>query len=417
MQDNMITTTLRKGDLQITSEVLATQRSRRYDAVVPASKMRMNLGVLYLTGTEPVLTADGVTMGDGAFIPTAIFDEGVAAKLNIPVGFLRRMRSDRIDLYDAVVNGLLHGRKEKVRMISSPREPQYETVLEGIPADPRSFLIRCFTGVDGQPGVARALLSDSYKIGMDNLDVLVAALEGLTEAGITNCETEVDLSERRMTIKVHVPEIAVLAPVLLEGYRNPWGRTTEQQRRWLEHGGYNEDAPVIFAGFILSNSETGNGAWTIDSQAKVLRCANGLTLDALSKVRAVHIGGKLEEGTIDWSKDTQEKQAALIRARTRDAVKTFLSKGWLESEVRKLEAKVKPVEDAQAVITTVAKQLTFTDEQARGILDHFIKGGQLNTAGVMNAVTSYAQDIEDPDVANDVESKGVRALHLAAALV
>lgn len=417
MNDTGITTTLRRSDLQTIADVLSTQRAHRYDAVVPASKMRMHLGVLHLTGTDPILTADGVTMGDGEFLPTSIFDEGVAGKLNVPIKFLRRMREERIDLYDAVVNGLLHGRKEKVRMIASPREPQYETVLEGIPADPRSFLVRCFTGTDGRPGVARALLSDSYKVGMDNLDVLVAAMEGLTEAGIKSPEVEVDLSERRMTVKIHVPEIAVLAPVLLEGYRNPWGRTTEQQQRWLDHGGYNEDAPVIFAGVVIGNSETANGAWTIDPQAKVLRCANGLTLDVLAKVRAVHIGGKLEEGAIDWSKDTQDKQAALIRARTRDAVRTFLDKDWLAAEVTKLEAKVKPVEDAQKVITTVAKQLTFTDEQARGVLDHFIRGAQLNTAGVMNAVTSYAQDVEDPDVANDIESKGVKALHLAAALV
>ena len=411
---NTITTMARKTDLQTIADVLTTQRSRRYDAVVPASKMRMHLGVLHLTGTDPILTADGVTMGDGEFIPTSIFDEGVAAKLNVPIGFLRRMRDERIDLYDAVVNGLLHGRKEKVRPHG---DGEYTLLLASLPADPRSFLIRCFTGVDGQPGVARALLSDSYKIGMDNLDVLVAAMEGISDAGIESPEVEVDLSERRMTLKVHAPEIAVLAPILLEGYRNPWGHTTERQEAWRRHGGYGADAPVIFAGIVVKNSETGNGAWTVDPQAKVLICANGLTLDALSKVRAVHIGGKLEEGTIDWSKDTQEKQAALIRARTRDAVRTFLDKDWLAAEVVKLEAKVKPVEDAQAVITTVAKQLTFTDEQARGILDHFIKGGQLNTAGVMNAVTSYSQDIDDPDIANDIESKGVKALHLAAALV
>lgn len=412
--DSTITTTMRKGDLQQIADVLTTQRSRRWDGVVPSTKMRMHLGVLHLTGTDPVINDDGVTLADGQFWPTSIFDEGVAAKLNIPVGFLRRMRAERIDLYDAVVNGLLHGRKEKVRINGAGEV--YETILAAVPADPRSFLIRCYTGVDGKPGVARALLSDSYKIGMDNLDVVVAALEGLTEAGITKTEVEVDLSERRMALKVHCPDIAVMAPTLLEGYRNPWGRTTEAQQRWLDHGGFNEDAPVIFAGLVISNSETGNGAWTVDPQAKVLRCLNGLTLDVLAKVRSVHIGGKLEEGTIDWSLDTQQKQAAVIRAKTRDAVVQFTNRDWLAAEIAKLEAKIKPVEDAQKVITVVAKQLTFTDEQAKGILDHFILGGQLNTAGVMNAVTSYAQTVEDPDVANNIEAQGVRALHLAAAI-
>jgi len=412
---NDITTTLRKSDMQITADALATQRAHRYDAVVPAPKMRMHLGVLYLTGTEPILSADGVTMGDGAFVPTSIFDEGVAAKLNIPIGFLRTMRATRIDLYDTLVNGLLHGRKEKVRISGTG---EVDTLLAAVPADPRSFLIRCFTGTDGQPGVARALLSDSYKLGMDNLDAFVSVLEGLTEAGLTEVDTEVDLSERGMSVKIMAPQIAVLAPTLLEGYRNPWGGTDAQQQRWLDHGGFaHGEEPVIFAGLVVSNSETGNGAFQIKPRAVILKCKNGWQIDVLQTIRAVHLGGKLEQGAIDWSKDTQEKQAALIRARTRDAVRTFLNREWLAEQVTKAEAKIKPIEDAQKVITVVTKQLAFTDEHARGVLDQFIKGGQLNTVGVMNAVTAYAQTIEDGDVANDIESKGAKAFDLAAAIV
>jgi hypothetical protein len=70
--------------------------------------------------------------------------------------------------------------------------------------DDRSFMIRCLrpdTSGPGGTGVARAWLSDSYKI-IDNLDVLVAALDGIRQAGHPVEVEECDLTERRMYVKV-----------------------------------------------------------------------------------------------------------------------------------------------------------------------------------------------------------------------
>jgi hypothetical protein len=89
----------------------------------------------------------------GTYIPTEVCDQGLADKLGIPATYLRRTRQDRPDLYDANVNGWLD-------------------------SDPRKFLIRCLRPSDGtSPGAARAFLSDGYK-WIDNLDVLLAALDG-----------------------------------------------------------------------------------------------------------------------------------------------------------------------------------------------------------------------------------------------
>jgi hypothetical protein len=44
----------------------------------------------------------------GSYRPTAVFDEGVADKLGIPVAYLRRMReADLLSLYDRTLNGWL----------------------------------------------------------------------------------------------------------------------------------------------------------------------------------------------------------------------------------------------------------------------------------------------------------------------
>ena len=49
-----------------------------------------------------------------------------------------------------------------------------------------------------------------------------------------------------------------------------------------------------------------------------------------------------------------------------------------------------------------------------GRLAHFIRGGQLTAGGVMQAVTSVAQTLDDADTAADLESQALRVMDLAA---
>jgi hypothetical protein len=49
-----------------------------------------------------------------------------------------------------------------------------------------------------------------------------------------------------------------------------------------------------------------------------------------------------------------------------------------------------------------------------GKLAHFIRGGQLTAGGVMQAVTSVAQTLDDADTAADLEAQALRVMDLAA---
>jgi hypothetical protein len=51
---------------------------------------------------------------------------------------------------------------------------------------------------------------------------------------------------------------------------------------------------------------------------------------------------------------------------------------------------------------------------ADAILAHLIRGGQLTARGVMQAVTSVAQTLDDADTAHDLEAHAFRAMDLAA---
>ena len=271
--------TARNATLQDLAGLLRGQQARKVDVVAPASAIRAEGGLLVLDETVPEIGPDGVTMTAGRYRPTEVCDQGIADKLGIPAAYLRKTREARPALFDANVNGWLE-------------------------RDERAFLVRCLRGGDGRAGVARAWLSDSYKV-IDNLDVLMAALDGIRATGYPVQVDSCDLTERRMYVRVRCEPVQVLAPALLAGYRSPFT------------GASGADNPVVFAGFALTNSETGCGAFSITPRLVAQVCGNGMTIPRDAK-RSVYLGEKLDQG-ITWSADTMSKQLTLLTAMARPA--------------------------------------------------------------------------------------------------
>jgi len=385
--------TTRNANLTDLLDMLREQHAHKVDVVAPATAITAVDGALRVTGSEVVLTEDGVTTGDGLYVPTAVCDEGLAGRLDVPVAYLKRLRVERPDLYDANVNGWLHGRKARGRMTPGG---VMEITTPGIPSDARSFLVRAFRGDDGEQGIARAFLSDRYAI-TDNLDVLMAALDGVREAGVAVEVAGGDLTERRMVVRVRCPEVQALAPTLLAGYRSPFS------------GASGDENPTVFAGFKITNSEVGGGAFTIVPEITVQVCNNGMTMtrDALTKV---HLGGRLDAGVVRWAEDTQQKALTLVQAQTRDAVREFLSPDYLTAAVARLEARASETVDNHDTVRTLVKSLNYTNEQADGILAYFTQGGQMTRGGVVNAITAYSQTVQDGDAAYDLEARATSLL-------
>ena len=389
--------------------ILRGQRARRLDVVAPAAAIHAHEGNLVTPSTVSQLAVDGVTSVAGTYRPTVVADEGIADKLGISLAYLRRLRAARPDLWDANVNGWLHGSE-----------------LAGYPGDERKFLVRLFQPEGGDElGVARAFLSDSYKV-IDNLDALMATLDGIRQAGTEVVFDGLDLTERRLYARVVAPGVGAIAPALLSGYRSPFGGrayvpgstwSPEQARAAAardSRGRQPGTEPVLFAGFVISNSEVGDGAWSITPRVVAEICGNGLQI-AADVTRAIHLGSRQDEGIVRYSADTMEKELALITARARDAVATFLSTGYLLDKIAELERKAGvPVTHPDQTVRQVAKAARFSDELADAVLGHFIRSGQLTAGGVMQAVTSVAQTLDDADAAHDLEAQAVRVLDLAA---
>ncbi|WP_216892192.1 hypothetical protein [Nocardia alni] len=404
-----VPTCIRHAELSDMVALLERQQAAKVDLVVPAAAIHAREGFLKLSGVPPVLDERGVTAVDGRYRPTSAADSQIAAKLEIPGRYLTRLRADeRLDLYDANVNGLLHG---------------LPSIAE---ADQRSFLLRLFTGDPGGEGVLRAFLSDRYGM-IDNLDVLTAVLDGIRAADADARIRDCDLSETSMHCKVYAPKVSALAPNFLTGYRNPFANPDLEADRqrvastvdfWRplaarEGQGYRPGSePVVFAGFRFSNSETGHHALTLKPELVVRICGNGLTLPIFAQTRR-HLGERLTDDPHRWSQDTYRKKLAVITAETRDTVTEWLSPAFLAEQVAELEERAAaPVREPEKTLEVVSKKLGFTDTERSGVLAHFIAAGQLSAAGIANAVTSYSQTVPDPARADALDDLALPAMAL-----
>lgn len=419
---------MRNATLRDLEQILRKQHAEKVDLVVPATSLRAKDGQIKVTGADNFLVEGfGFMDPNGLYKPSDVFVEGLADKLKIPMQYLRRTQEDAPDLFDANVNGWLHGKSVR-------RAGQDEPSVLRNP-DSRKFLFRAFRDFseDGH-AVARALLSDSFG-PMENLDVLVAALEGIKDAGVHVDPDSIvcDLSDRRMYMRIPAPELFVEAPELLKGYVSPFEDPETDRARRFEGNGGSQTAtalergrqrlaeiaggkPIVFAGLDFRNSEVGQSQFEIRPIVIIESCSNGMTITKEAAKRR-HVGSKLEEGTIRWSDDTVQKAVELIKAKTRDTVASFLTQEFLETTVAGLEeqAGVK-VRDVEATVKHVSTKLSFSESERAGILAHFIAGHQLTAGGMAQAVTSYSQTVQNADRARHLDDKALEVLDLAASM-
>ena len=367
----------RNASLGELAALLQDEHHRKLDVVAPASTIRAEDGRLIIQGTAHELSPTGVTTRAGAFRPTGVCEAGIAEKLGIPVGYLRKVRTEAPELWDANVNGWLD-------------------------RTDRSFMMRTLLPGDQGEGIARAMLSTGYRI-IDNLDILTAALDGVRRAGVDVRIDSCDLSDKRMYVRIIADQVRAYAPKLLRNYRSPFT------------GDRGADNPVVFAGFEISNSETGCGAFTITPRLVVQVCNNGMTITRDAE-RNVHLGGRHDDGVLKWSDETVERVLKVVTSKTADAVRTFLRESYVQEQLHRIESTAgTPITNPEETITTVSKALRFNEDTRAALFNHFIAGADVTAGGVLHAVTSVAQTLPDADEAHDLEAQGLRAMELAAA--
>lgn len=380
----MKTEDLKNLSLQEIVEALQTQNLLKQDFVVPSKYLRMdntNLIVLNeekLDSLSKLLIETGIAVNehDAEKIELAVLDcchTQIGQRLDIPKKYYDKMLGNTManHILDYNVTNWFRLRNEN------------------------NFLLRTFIDKEEKTGIARAILSDRYNV-LDNYDVMLATLDAIRESGI-NVEIESgDITDTKFYMRFVCPDIELDASDILKNYRVPDG---------------SKGSNGIISGFVISNSETGNGKFSISPRAVVLACRNGMIFknDAFQKT---HLGSKMEEfTTIDWSEETRQKNYELVCSQVKDAIKYYASEEYLGAKIHELiEKGNKELNHPIETIKNVSKHLSISEEKESSILNYFIKSGDTNAFGVTQALTYFAQHNASPEERYEIETESVMIL-------
>lgn len=375
--------------------ILEGQKARKRDIVVPATHISMEqsqvciddmpeqsfLGdLLRGTGVQQAEAA-GETQPDRlAFSVLNAAHGDICDRLGIPKKFYDRLLGGHPDLLDHVV-----------------------TTLFGRGGG--NHFVRTFMDED-TTGVVRAILSDRYKV-IDHFDVLYTSLKAIKATGVT-CKVEsCDLSDRRMRVRFYRPDAEIEARELLARYRSP--------RPGMD-GGMNGGLMDmnIFTGFQITNSETGNGRFSITPRFIVKACRNGYIMRA-DAIEQTHLGGQMQTGVIEWSEETRNREMELILAQVRDAVTGFLDPSFLKAKIDYLTHANQPLTRPADATDNVVKFLQLTECEREALLTYFMGGADTTAWGLAQAVTALAYDTESADRAEELEMGALEAFEIALA--
>jgi len=375
---------LKNLSIQEIVNALQEQNLQKYDFVIPSRFMEMINGDLSVINRDDLDTLSELLIDTGIAVDDETIEKKVlnlksldtlhsqlSSRLDIPKRYYDRMRSENnLHVLDYNVNHWLHSNN-------------------------KNYLLRTFVDKDKNEGVARAILSDRYNV-LDNYDVMLATLDAIRDSGLNVQIESGDITDRKFFMRFTLPDIEVQAPEILKNYRVPKG------------GNQNNG---IITGFVVSNSETGYGKFSISPRAVVLACRNGMIFknDAFEKT---HLGAKMDKfSTIDWSENTRQKNYELVISQVKDAIKTYSSQEYLGAKIHELiEKGNQQLDNPMETVKNVTKHLSISEDKEKSILNYFIQGGDTNAFGVSQALTYYAQHDATPEERYEIETQSVDIL-------
>ena len=326
---------------------LQRQNEAKRDYISPAQALHL---------ADDGSTFQMVHLNTGAlesFGTTDLFHRQVGAALNIPAKYYDMMRAQKPELLAENVNAWFRDREQ-------------------------SYMVRSMDYGSGR--VARALLSERYR-RIDNLEVATAVLPlfaGREEMEVVSCE----VTENKLSLKIvnHRLEMAVVP------------------------GDY------VQAGVVISNSEVGLGAVSVQPLVYRLVCSNGMCVNDFGERRA-HVGRTakaLEDSFHIYSDETMKAEDKALLLKLRDATMAAIEEARFAQIVGKLQdaTQAKITGRVQDVVELTGKTYAINQPEQDCILNYLIQGGDLSLYGLSNAVTRASQDVESYDRATALEGIG-----------
>ena len=288
-----------------------------------------------------------------AFGATDLFHRQVGAALNIPAKYYDLMKSRKPELLAENVNSWLSERDQ-------------------------AYMIRSMDYGYGR--VARAFLSDRYR-RIDNLEVASTVLPlfaGQPDMEVVSCE----VTENRLHLKIvnHKLEAEVVPGDLVQ------------------------------AGVVISNSEVGLGAVSVQPLVYRLVCTNGMVCNDFSERRA-HVGRQakaLEDSFHLYTDETIQAENKAFMLKLRDTTLAAIEETRFAMIVGRLREStdVRITGRIQDVVELTGKAYDLNQPEQDNILNYLISGGDLSLYGLSNAITRASQDVDSYDRATALEGIG-----------
>jgi len=316
---------------------------------------------------QEFMDSSGIPLNDNALLQL-----GDKQSPRVPNKFIRDLAAEMPQTAANMLNDLL-GKSSKRRMVRS---------------------------LDGQ---VRAYLSDSYRV-IDNYDIALVALESARENG--GQVIEASLSDSHMRIKFTTQEVWDKVDTKTQdggagsqGNHEFIGRTMGWDNLPQEDlpGGPGTVHPLV----TISNSETGQGGFSVQMGLLQAICINGLTID--TSIRKFHLGGKIEAGLLSAEALKADSQAIFLKAR--DLVTSAFNQEKFKALVKKAQsAQDVEVRSPSAAVDHIIKGSSHLSEDAKdSILEYFLGDYDRTAYGLAQGLSRYSQDIENANAAAGIE--------------
>jgi hypothetical protein len=335
------------------------QSAAKADYVAPAGALAFS------SNGQSTLAISGVDQA-----PLGVTDlahRQIGEYLGIPASFYDKLRGandllvDRMiqvdPLFDVMLNTMMRARGADKRMVRT---------------------------LDGR---ARAFLSNRFR-PLDHDAIAAQILPLLLEMNLDLSASSMEITDNRLYLKLVNPRVS-------------------------SHVANVDD--IVQAGVIVSNSEVGLGAFSVQPLIYRLVCKNGMVVNDLA-VRKYHTGGRLqssdEQGTLYLADETVQARDRATILEMRDLIAGALSEALFGKTVEKLReaAGVKIQGDPAKAVEVVTKRYSLTEGERGGVLRALIEGHDLSLWGMANAITATAQTVESYDRSTELEAIGGRII-------
>jgi hypothetical protein len=173
---------------------------------------------------------------------------------------------------------------------------------------------------------------------------------------------------------------------------------------------------IVHPGIVISNSEVGAGALSVEPMIFRLVCSNGMI--AGTSIRRNHVGrssgGGAEDAYEFYSDETRRLDDAALWAKVRDTVNAAVTDALFHRLVDKLSGATHDnlADDPVTVVEITAERFGLDEREQSSVLRHLASGGDFTRFGLLNAVTRTAEDAKTYDRAVELERVGGEILDL-----